>query len=224
MRPLALALVLLPLVATLTAAGCGQSVATCESDCTLIGQPGTENVMTTSPGSAQQYVSCSGTCEADQATATAAGRGADFQDLLTCVSNAGSFAPGCYSLACGETNAFGTPTGCGASDAGAASGDGTASVSCIDVGGACVRPSGFECTTPSTPASCEPGYYCCMGSTGPVDVPDAVATPDVVVVVVTPTPDASAGDAGVQSCVNACPSMCVDDPACIEECEEECEQ
>jgi hypothetical protein len=122
MRRLTLAVMLLPIVAMLAVAGCGQSVATCASDCALIGGPGAQqNVMSNSVGRNQQYVSCPSTCESDQATATANGRGTDFQALLTCISNSGSFAPECYSLACGETDAFGTPPGCGESDAGGVS-------------------------------------------------------------------------------------------------------
>ena len=119
MRPtlVALSIVLVSVV------GCGQSVPTCESDCTTVNQP-----------------ACASTCASDQATATADGRGADFQLLLTCIGNVGSFASECVSLACGLTDAFGAPTACASDAARSIQADASASVgpSCTDVGGLCI--------------------------------------------------------------------------------------
>jgi hypothetical protein len=142
--------------------GCGQSVPTCESACTTIGQAGVEvTVDTTNPASAQSTSDCSPKCTSDQATATADGRAADFQFLLTCIGNAGSFASECARLACGLTTAFGTPTGC-TSDAGSPGHvDADTSASCIAAGGLCVVASNVECLyVPGSP-SCAAGYTCC---------------------------------------------------------------
>jgi hypothetical protein len=86
---------------------CGQDAPTCASDCAALVPTRTTALDPRSPAS-----TCASTCESDQATAATNGKAADFQYLLTCVGNAGSFAPECASLACSLTDAFGTPSGC----------------------------------------------------------------------------------------------------------------
>jgi len=171
----------LPLVALavvlVSVIGCGQSVATCDSDCTTL----TPTAFSALPRSNPTPSLCEATCTANQTTATVDGRGADFQLLLTCIGNAGSFASECAPLACGLTGAFGPPTGC-TSDAGLSppirdastpdtfvvvvltpdTGTGQdASTACTSAGGACVVPSGFDCAfVPGSP-SCGAGLMCC---------------------------------------------------------------
>ncbi len=122
MRHLALSLVLLvttPAVAIAIATGCGQDVQTCATACALGAPPGTAGCP--DGACAPAGGSCASTCGSDQATATAAGRGGDFQALLTCIGNAQTISQLCLPLACGLTDAFGTPTGCSAVGSGAGS-------------------------------------------------------------------------------------------------------
>ena len=141
MRP---TLVVLSIV-LVSVSACGQSVPTCESDCTTVHPP-----------------ACASTCTSDQATATADGRGADFQLLLTCIGNAGSFASECAPLACGLTDAFGTPTGCASAAARSTQADAGASAdpSCTDVGGMCIPTTEtYSCTRVS--GVCDMWFVCC---------------------------------------------------------------
>src|SRR5208283_2633312 len=93
---------------------------------------------------------CASTCSADQANATTDGHGADFQALLTCIGNAQGASPLCLPLACGLTDAFGTPPVCGASDAG---GD----VTTTGPAGACAAPPADTCLL------CNGSWYCNSG-------------------------------------------------------------
>jgi len=106
-------LLLVALALLTCATACGQDVPTCDTDCTLLGSP--EVIAPTGSdynGFAPRTSACSSTCDSDQVSATANGHAADFQALLTCVGNAGSFSPLCAPLACGLTDAFGTPASC----------------------------------------------------------------------------------------------------------------
>ena len=92
---------------------CGQGVPTCASDCAALVPTASSSLDPNSLAS-----SCAETYTANQSSATAGGHGADFQALLTCIGNAGSFSAECAPLACGLTGAFGTPSRCAAGDAG----------------------------------------------------------------------------------------------------------
>ena len=107
-------------------------------------------VDTTNPGQPSHVTDCSSTCGSDLVAATSKGLGAEFQLLLTCIGNAGSFASECAPLACGLTDAFGSPSGCGShglmtsSDPDASTGE---SAACASAGGVCIAPNNFECTS-----------------------------------------------------------------------------
>jgi len=156
---------LVPLVVVTFLAGCGQDVATCASDCELLDGSLETTVQAgkpTRPPTSGGGGGCASTCAADQAAATASGRAADFQAALTCVGNAGTFSPFCYSLLCGLTDAFGQVPGCPV-DAGEASPTLSGGPSCYDSGGSCfadfeVIPSWCNL---STSLLCAPRYVCC---------------------------------------------------------------
>jgi hypothetical protein len=129
----------LSVLTAISAAGCGHAVETCDSACavTVAGgvdgggllSVGLDEAVPTPEGYVFANAACVNACSSDLATATAEGHAADFQALLTCIGNAGRLSPLCYSLACGVTNAFGTPPGCEAVDAGLGRSDAVASTS-----------------------------------------------------------------------------------------------
>ena len=106
-------LTVLTAIAAAAASGCGQAVETCGAACAL-------------PGATTPFSYCTSACGASQTAAEADGRGANFQAMLTCIGDVGSFSSFCAPLACGLTDAFGTPPGCGAGDGGSVGpGDGS---------------------------------------------------------------------------------------------------
>jgi hypothetical protein len=100
---------------TIGVAACGQDVETCDTACAIVRPPPTGYSVDGRDGED----GCLVECEANQASATAQGLGGNFQALLTCIGNAQSFSPLCYSLDCAVSAGFVLPPqGCRALDGG----------------------------------------------------------------------------------------------------------
>jgi hypothetical protein len=148
---------------------CGKDVPTCASDCQLV---------VSGESSSLGLPVCVATCQANQSTAAASDRAADFQLGLTCVGNAGGFSPLCYALLCGLTDAFGDVPGCKPVDSGVSStdADGVDGSSCSNLQHDCCELLGGYCgygdagplsgchPHPEYPCPSSPGFTgtCCI--------------------------------------------------------------
>jgi hypothetical protein len=220
-KSLALAVLVAGLAAPAAAGGCGESTATCASDCALPDAP----------------ANCLATCSAAEAACTTSACSANFQWFLTCVGNAGTYEA--ISDRCGgaaraarvsvttyepllDAGPFDSalpdaPQGACATAtcASVCSSDGPASAGCV---------SGCEQTQAacgSGAATAYQGLLTCLCMAGGL-TPDSSVAPAVCASALDQLralcPEIMVGDASMAVCNPVCAMTCAGDPACNAMC------